>query len=182
MVPPDPARDAFLPSSLFWIQLILYLSQIDDSAGIVFLAASVAAGVSLLEGAGVLRTSDGTSKIAFGSVVIPSGLLLTCGVVVVYLNAIQETDLVVAALMCGFLFCAGMAGASPKPAVRWSLITIMALFSLAAVVIDYWLLREGFEKLSSGFILLSLGMLQVWSASLLWALAPGRWVATFRGS
>jgi serine/threonine protein kinase len=171
MVPPDPARNAFLPSSLFWIQLILYLSQIDDFAGIVFLAASVAACVSLLESAGVLRSSDGKSKIAFGSVVIPSGLLLTCGVVVAYLNAIQETDLVVAGLTCGFLFCAGQATASPKPAVRWSLITILALFSLAAVVTDYSILREGLEKLSSGFVLLSLGMLQVWSARLLWTLS-----------
>lgn len=182
MVLPGPARDAFLLSSLFWIQLILYLSQIDDFAGIVFLAASVAASVSLLEGAGVLRTSEGKSKIAFGSVVIPSGLLLICGVVVVYLNAIQETGLVVAALICGFLFCAGQAAASPKPAVRWSLITILTLFSLAAVVIDYWILREGLEKLGRGFVLLSLGMLQVWSARLLWALAPGRLSAAFRGS
>ncbi|HIF00652.1 MAG TPA: serine/threonine protein kinase [Planctomycetes bacterium] len=148
MVPPDPARGAFLLSSLFWIQLILYLSQVEEFPGSVFLAASVAAGVSLLEGAGVLRTSGGKPKTAFGFVVIRSG----------------------------------QAAASPKPAVRWILITILALFSLAAVVIDYWFLREGLENLSRGFALLSLGMLQVWSARLLRALSPGRLVAAFRGS
>ncbi len=147
-MPPDPARGAFLLSSLFWIQLILYLSQVEEFPGSVFLAASVAAGVSLLEGAGVLRTSGGKPKTAFGFVVIRSG----------------------------------QAAASPKPAVRWILITILALFSLAAVVIDYWFLREGLENLSRGFALLSLGMLQVWSARLLRALSPGRLVAAFRGS
>jgi len=169
---------------MFWIQMILYLSQVDDFPGSVFLAVSVAAGLSLLEGAGVLRTSGGKPKIAFGSLVLRSGLLqlLTCGVVIAYLIAIQEADLAVAGLTCGLLFCAGQAAGSTKPAVRWSLLTILALFSLAAVVIDYWFLREGLEKLGHGFVLLSLGMLQIWSVSLLWALAPGRLVATLRGS
>ena len=69
-----------------------------------------------------------------------------------------------------------------QTAVRWSLITILALFSPAVVVIDYWILREGLEKLSRGFVLLCLGTLQVWSARLLCASAPERLVAAFRGS